>query len=262
MWTRYDLKSNAKSAFKRNYWKCVLVSLVVGMLSGNAVSGMGVRTSTNVQYDNPTAYENYRAYSYGSQQSFDLFDTIFSVASVGILIAVLIFIALFGILIRNILVVGRCRYYLENREHDTRASKIFYGFQGGRYGKIVWTMFVKELYIVLWTLLFIIPGIIKTYSYMLVPYILAENPQIDRSRAIALSQEMMRGYKMEAFILDLSFLGWVLLTGLTCGIAGVFYVSPYMDATYAEFYTAMKMEGLKKGITTEAELSGFQTETA
>ncbi|MFR5556791.1 MAG: DUF975 family protein [Coprococcus sp.] len=77
-------------------------------------------------------------------------------------------------------------------------------------------MFFRDLFILLWTLLLIVPGIIKSYSYRLVPYILSENPHMDRKRALELSQQMMDGHKMEAFVLELSFFGWFLLSALTC----------------------------------------------
>ena len=84
--------------------------------------------------------------------------------------------SLYTIFVGNAVSVGGCRYFMENREHQTSASKVFYGFQNGRYGNVVKTMFFRDLFILLWTLLLIVPGIIKSYSYRLVPYILSENP--------------------------------------------------------------------------------------
>ena len=82
------------------------------------------------------------------------------------------------------------------------------GFRSGHYGNIVLTMFLRDLYIVLWTLLFIVPGIVKSYEYMMVPYILAENPGMDQKEVFQISREMMNGQKWNAFVLDLSFIGW------------------------------------------------------
>ena len=113
---------------------------------------------------------------------------------------------------------------------------------------MVKTMFFRDLFILLWTLLLIVPGIIKSYSYRLVPYILSENPHMDRKRALELSQQMMDGHKMEAFVLELSFFGWFLLSALTCGLVGIFYVNPYLDATFAEFYVAIRTESIGKGL--------------
>ena len=104
---------------------------------------------------------------------------------------------------------------------------------------MILVMFLKNLFIALWTLLFIVPGIIKMYSYRLVPYILKEHPELTGTQAITLSRKMMNGHKADAFVLDLSFLGWILLSALTCGILHIFYVGPYIQATDAELYKAV-----------------------
>lgn len=262
MWTRYDLKMNAKMAFKRNYWTCVAASLVVGVLSGSmfAGSGSGVQTTLEVQHNNPYAYDSYSAYSYNSSNSI-FGGVIFSSIVIAILLVIALLASLYTIFVGNAVSVGGCRYFMENREHQTSASKVFYGFQNGRYGNVVKTMFFRDLFILLWTLLLIVPGIIKSYSYRLVPYILSENPHMDRKRALELSQQMMDGHKMEAFVLELSFFGWFLLSTLTCGLVGIFYVNPYLDATFAEFYVAIRTESIGKGLVAEGELPGYSAQT-
>ena len=166
MWTRYDLKMNAKMAFKRNYWTCVAASLVVGVLSGSmfAGSGSGVQTTLEVQHNNPYAYDSYSAYSYNSSNSI-FGGVIFSSIVIAILLVIALLASLYTIFVGNAVSVGGCRYFMENREHQTSASKVFYGFQNGRYGNVVKTMFFRDLFILLWTLLLIVPGIIKSYSY-------------------------------------------------------------------------------------------------
>ncbi len=91
----------------------------------------------------------------------------------------------------------------------------------------------------LWTLLFIIPGIVKGYAYSMAGFILAENKNMDAFEAIRCSQIMMQGHKWELFVLDLSFIGWMLLIPITFGIAGI-YVIPYMNAAKANFYFSLK----------------------
>jgi len=91
-----------------------------------------------------------------------------------------------------------------------------------------------------WSLLFIIPGIVKSYSYRMVPYILAENDEISGKEAIELSMQMMNGHKWNTFVLDLSFLGWQILSAFTLGILSVFYVAPYIHATDAELYKTLR----------------------
>ena len=96
-------------------------------------------------------------------------------------------------------------------------------------------------------LLFIIPGIVKSYEYMMIPYLLAEHPEMTRQEAFAESKQMMDGEKMEAFIMDLSFLGWYLLSAVTCGLLAIFYVNPYVQASFAEMYTFNKQKAYQDG---------------
>ena len=91
----------------------------------------------------------------------------------------------------------------------------------------------------LWSLLFIIPGIIKSYEYCMIPYILAENPEIEMDRAFEISRKMTKGEKWKIFVLGLSFIGWYLL-GLLCCCVGTIFVDPYSEATYAELYQVMR----------------------
>ena len=99
--------------------------------------------------------------------------------------------------------------------------------------------FFVGLFTALWSLLFVIPGIIKGYSYYMAMYILAENPEIGALEAINRSKAMMDGHKMELFVLNLSFIGWYLLCAVTFGIAGI-WVIPYVSATTANFYNKIK----------------------
>ena len=103
-------------------------------------------------------------------------------------------------------------------------------------------MFLRSLYIFLWSLLFIIPGIIKAYEYLMMPYILAENPEMETKEVFARSKEMMTGEKWRAFVLDLSFIGWKILGILTCCVLSVFFVSPYYYSTLAELYAVLKQK--------------------
>ena len=87
------------------------------------------------------------------------------------------------------------------------------------------------LFTALWSMLFVIPGIIKGLSYSLTPYILAKYPEVPAKDALKLSMRFMNGRKGELFVLGLSFIGWCILAGLTFGILGIFYVIPYMSIT-------------------------------
>ncbi|MDR0962847.1 MAG: DUF975 family protein [Mediterranea sp.] len=109
------------------------------------------------------------------------------------------------------------------------------------YLRIWGTLFIRGLYVLLWLLLLIIPGIVKSYSYAMTPYVLKERPDLKYDGAIELSMQMMRGQKMRLFLLDLSFIGWVLLCILTLGI-GFFFLIPYFSTTRAAFYDNLKEE--------------------
>ena len=121
---------------------------------------------------------------------------------------------------------------------------------------LIKTLFIMELKIFLWSLLFIIPGVIKSYQYFMVPYILAENPNIETKRALELSKEMTKDEKFNIFLLQLSFIGWMFLCVFTCGI-GYIFLSPYMEATFAELYQVMREKAHSLGISDFEELPGF-----
>lgn len=248
MWTRELLKENAKIAFKRNYFTCVIVSLIAWVLTGGAAGnsdGNMLNISLNVNVDvDEIGY-------YYEQLEYILNPYVIAAA----LFSSLIFICI-SLLVGNVIMVGRSRYFLENREHKTDAVKVFHSFRNGRYGTTVWIMFLREVYVLGWFLLLVIPGIIKSYSYMLVPYILAENDDLDKKRIFELSKKMMSGHKWEAFVLQLSFIGWYILGGISFNLVNIFYTNPYVDATMAEFYSALKSEALHNGTIMPGELPG------
>lgn len=106
----------------------------------------------------------------------------------------------------------------------------------------VWALeLLKYIYIILWTLLLIIPGIVKAYSYAMSEYILYDNPNIGADDAIKRSMEMMKGKKFKLFLLDLSFIGWFILAMLTFGI-GLLLLVPYLYTARAAFYEDLKAE--------------------
>ena len=250
MWTRQLLKENAKVAFRRNYWLCVAVSAITMFLMGG---GIGVNVGNS---DITQETESIIKGDLSLQQLIAQIPPAVMIAlGLGIAFGFVLGICIL-ILVSNVAQVGCNRYFIENREHKTNIGQVFYGFQGGRYTGIVWIMFLKGLYTFLWSLLLVVPGIIKTYSYLMVPYIVAENSNLDKSRVFKISRKMMRGHKWEAFVLGLSFLGWNILGAMTGGIVNLLYVNPYVHATYAEFYSALKAEALQKGIVTSDELPG------
>lgn len=123
---------------------------------------------------------------------------------------------------------------------DSLTSNMFrIGF--GRWGHNVWGTLLMGIFIFLWSLLLFIPGLVKSFAYMLTPFILVDNPELSANEAINLSQKMMKGHKFDLFFLELSFLGWILLGILTLGI-GYFWLMPYIYASVAAFYQDVKAE--------------------
>lgn len=130
--------------------------------------------------------------------------------------------------------LGYCKYLLKLHDgQEASISDLFGEFHRFRDGFVL--SLLTALYTFLWTLLFIIPGIIAVYKYAMAPFILAENPKLKPSQAIDASKRMMEGRKMELFCLYLSFIGWILLCILTLGI-GSLWLDPYMNVSTAVFY--------------------------
>ncbi len=135
--------------------------------------------------------------------------------------------------------VGLNQYYLHNREQKAKLDDLW-STTSGNQGNVILTMFLMQLFICLWSLLFVIPGIIKTYEYCMVPFLLADNPGMNRKEAFARSKAMTDGMKMDIFVLQLSFIGWHLLSVCTCGLLSILYVGEYQQATMAELYLTLK----------------------
>ncbi len=120
---------------------------------------------------------------------------------------------------------------------DMKMDSMFAGFKD--YGRVLSTGLLMTIYVTLWTLLLIIPGIIKYISYSQVYFIMKDNPEIKNNEAIELSMAMMDGHKMELFLLSLSFIGWILFGIITFGF-GLLWIVPYMCTTMAHFYEYVK----------------------
>jgi len=137
------------------------------------------------------------------------------------------------------MVVGQSYFGLKiyNGEEGT-ADHLFIGFKN--YARVLGGMLYMYLFIFLWSLLLIIPGIIKMYAYSMTPFILVDQPDVSPTEALKLSMKMTYGYKADLFIMYLSFIGWGILSALTFGIVGIFYANPYFLTTNAGYYQELK----------------------
>ena len=275
MWNRAELKGKAKFSFKRNYWKSVLISLLLALIVGGGGTGAGSFSrglSDGVSgsdesytddydyndgdydddsYDDESEYDIIRDFSNGFAEGFQdgashgpsgtafAALAIFGITFIIIFLILMSVVILLDVFICNPIEVGCKRLYVRNLNESAQVGNVGFAFDN-HYKNITKTMFFRDLYTILWTLLFIIPGIVKSYEYQMIPYLLAENPQMSREQAFAESKRMMSGQKWRAFVLDLSFIGWNILSAITLGILGIFYVQPYMDATHAALYEALR----------------------
>lgn len=231
MWNRAELKMRGNMAFKKNYVSAVVVALLMGIFG--TVSG---ESSARWVSENSDIYSG----------------NLFNVGMItgllaGIATVVILIVLVAKVFVGNLLKMGGYRFFILNQTAQPGIGTLLDGFRSGHYVNIVLTMFLRDLFTTLWSLLLVVPGIVKHYEYLMVPYIIAENPAMDYKEAFQISKQMMDGEKMEAFIMDLSFLGWYLLSAVTCGLLAIFYVNPYVQASFAEMYTFNKQKAYQDG---------------
>ncbi len=153
------------------------------------------------------------------------------------------------------LVVGLyLTYSLFMNGETPEVGVMFNGAFQGDYGKKLGGMLLMELYIFLWSLLFVIPGIVKSYSYCMTPYILAKYPNVTAQDAITLSRRIMDGNKGKMFLVGLSFMGWLLLGILTLGISMILHTTPYIYLTEVGCFEEYLKDALEHGRITEDDL--------
>lgn len=244
MWTRKELKTRAKAVLKISYWKAFLVSLILAFVGGD--SGGFFNFNWNMGGNNGQNTPGPLVDSAG-----EVFPYLFFII-MGIGIVLLLALA-FRILLGYPLEVGGRKYFIRAAQKDFDLNFIGYAFNKQRYVDIIKTMFWRGLLNFLWFLLLIIPGIVKYYAYRMVPYILADNPNIGRKRAVELSVQMTNGQKFDMWVLDLSFIGWYLLGALAFGI-GMLFVMPYDNATKAELYLVLRQKALDDRLCSYEEL--------
>lgn len=300
MWTRKELKDKGKASFRQNYWKSVLVALVltIAMACGYGVTvngggptsigtsdntgitayedgtavdissgdldstlpgeiaseleGDGVRISVNngIEGGKPGVYVDAQDSDTGESVHLDINqDTIAgmpwgvmaALISLTLLITFALTIVIYAFAL-NPLQAGCRGFFTANLNRPAEVREAVSTFDHG-YMNVVKAMILRDVFTFLWTLLFIIPGIIKAYEYRMIPYLVAENPEMTYKEAFAESRRMMRGNKWRTFVLDLSFLGWWILSAFTLGILAVFYVGPYHAATSAALYERLRYGG-------------------
>lgn len=257
MWTRAELKARAKANVSRYFWAAFAVSLIFGLLGGsNGGPNINLNLNLNGGYEQgTTGGGNIADQILGGQAAgslseiqgafadlpFNIGSRLFWSIFAGTMVFLLIISLLMGIFVLPAMQVGKNRFYMESRliGQSAGVGKLFWGFSH-HYLNITLTMFLKNLFVGLGMIFCMIPGIYLSYCFHLVPYILAENPDMKPREVLRLSHDMMEGHKMNTFVLGLSFFGWMFLGALACGV-GTYFVMPYFEATFAELYAILRL---------------------
>lgn len=212
-----EIKSEALALLKGNWKKAVVCTFVVFLICLLLYIPYFVAVDPAMAETDPVGYLNSFKWAY------------LTLLLGGLFIASPLMIGLFG----------SYRMFYRDRNDDLMRNTFSLGFSG--YGRNVSCFFLMNLFIGLWSMLFFIPGIIKSFSYAMTPFILKDYPELSANQAINLSRRMMKGHKMDLFILYLSFFGWMVLACFTFGI-GYLWLAPYMLLSTASFYEDVRSE--------------------
>lgn len=273
MWTRSELKNQAKDFLRQFYLQAFIVALLIALVTGVGGNN-GSKGQSQIRFDgdfNPMNFEMPMMWNnfdenfsedinenLGENFGTDLSNRTAGLArtllplwvglalGIGSLIAFFAFIFAIGVKIfvgAPLEVGGRAFFVRGAVDQAVNFGDVGMAFRRDHYLNVVWVMFYRGILNFLFYLLLIVPGIIKNYSYSMVPYLLAEDPTLDAKTAIQLSEEMTEGHKLNMFILDLSFIGWYFLGLLLFGL-GKYLVNPYVYATKAQLYLTLRPERL------------------
>jgi uncharacterized membrane protein len=221
---RASLKQDSKAAFKAQWGISIGISLVGLLLTGGGAAG----ASSSSSYD---AGWNYVTSGFNPVHLYVLFAAIFGASMLGLAISV--FLAPVQ--------VGQCDAFLNiSLQNKANFGMLFTGFTGGKYGRNVGAILWWRLWSVIWAFVPIYGWFVKPFEYILTPYVLADHPEYNYAEALNESKRLTKGHKLEIFVLHLSFIGWILLSGLTFGILYVVYVNPYMQTALAAQYLEIK----------------------
>ena len=221
-----ELRVKAWNSLKGKYWMAFLVVLAVGALCS---IGTGMMTCSQNMMDIVNTVDPSEMDSTAQLGAIVLIGAASVIGIIGFIIS---------IFVGNAASVGLCNYFIKNTDSKPSFKDAFSGFKV-KYGRNVGTILLVGIKVFLWSILFVIPGIIKTYEYAIIPYILADDPEISSKDAFKKAKQMMNGNKWRLFKLEFSFIGWFILCVLTFGL-GTFFLLPYINAANAEFYVELK----------------------
>lgn len=244
MRSRQEIKAIGKDRFKANYWPCVGALFLV-MLVSYAISA--IFTDSTATQEMTQAYMNgdYNAAAEAATASS-------SSSSLSSLVS---------LFIMGPLTIGLNFFFIQNLLGNTAGLTVGTPFTCAfkNYGRKLGGSLWMALFVLLWSLLLLIPGIIKgCFSYALTQYILADCPNVKARDALKLSMRIMKGHKGQLLGFYLSYLGWGILSLLTFGILGIFYTGPYYQSSFACWYLEVREDALRRGVITLGQLEGTE----
>ena len=206
MWSIRDIKKKGRSALKKNYWRSVVVAALMFLLTTVASKLSQIR-------------------SRGILKNVG-FEPLHKMAPNEIMI------------ITGIVVVGYMSIIVFAVLESAKLTLIGEGFSD--YAHVFVTLLLRDIFVVLWSCLGIFPGLVKGYSYKMVPYLVKDYPDLSETEVITLSRRMMDGNKWRTFLLDLTFVGWLFAGIVTYGVISVLWTYPYYENTIAALYLELK----------------------
>ena len=218
-----DHRYKAREALRGNWVTAVLVCLVAGILSGTSFSSdinINFEGGQPIQITLPEQYEEILVGVLGISLAF--------------LTVIAVVISVVGLILGGVMEIGKARYHLNLIDGAAaRFEDLFTAFP--QFLSALVMNLVRQVLVALGTLLLVIPGVMLVFSYAAAPYIMAQDPECEGLEALRRSRELMKGNRMELFLLDLSFIGWDLLSLFTLGIGSLF-LNPYKEAARASFF--------------------------
>lgn len=226
-----DFREKARNALTGNWGVAIGTGFVASLLGAyTALSNGGGSSNSDISEKEAETLVHY--FSYEVLMLFALI--------LGVLAIILFVYAIVQLILGGPITLGYVKFNLDMVNGKTPDfSDLFSQFHRFKEGFLV--QFLRGVYIFLWTLCLIVPGIRATFSYAMAPYILYENPGMSANDAIGASKQMMEGNRWRLFCLNISFIGWSILCIFTLGI-GFLWLKPYMEASYAAFYEELKRE--------------------
>lgn len=228
-----DFRFIAREVLRSKWLIAVVVGLVAALLGGAGADGPEVKLNIDASGAHASfEYAGQTIFSTGGGLNSEI--GAFLIGSAIYITIAAILMAIVYFVLGSIIEVGYARFNLELADRRNPAFETLFAYFP-HWKTTAMTRLLRSIYIFLWSLLLVIPGIIATYSYAMTSFILAEQPELEASEAIALSKELMSGNRWRLFCLHFSFIGWDILCTLTMGI-GYLWLRPYKQAAEAAFY--------------------------